>query len=487
MFIKRCFALFILIFSLACIQTKQDSFFNLDVHEITLNNGMRFLILPRQGAPVFTGYVRVLVGGYDETPEKTGIAHMLEHMAFKGTREIGTRNFVEEQKQIVALEKIVGELASAQGATREALLKEFENTQKQASQYVIQEDFSKIYSRNGGADLNANTSQDLTTYLVSLPSNKLELWAMLEAQRFINPVFREFYMERDVVMEERRMRVEDSPFGSAYEEFMQMAFAKSPYRNPTIGYGKDIQNLTATDMQTFFESHYSPENMVGAVVGNIDVQEAEKVIRQYFEKIPQRKLAAKPDFVEPAVKPQQRVITKKSNPIVMIGFQKPTIPNNDDFAFDLLDGVLCSGLTSRLQQRLMLKDKIANQLECNSSTPGTRSQNLYFIYATLLPGKNSDQFLKALYEELDKIAAGDLQEEEIKRSRKNLLANTFFSLEENEELANLLSYYEIITGDWHYLSEHPKKISTMGINDLQRIVKKYLTPDRAVVLVVNKQ
>ncbi|MDX1387468.1 MAG: pitrilysin family protein, partial [bacterium] len=238
-----------------------------DVQEVTLDNGMKFLLLRREGAPVFTAYIRVKVGGLDEKAGQTGIAHLLEHMAFKGTSQIGTKDYAKEKVVLAKIEELQLQKRKARGQARENLAKQISQLLEEAGEYVIKEEFSKIYQRNGASGLNATTSQDLTSYFVTLPSNKLRLWAYLESNRLQNPVFREFYSERDVVGEERRTRVDDSPFGKLYEAFIRLSFNSSPYRRPTIGYQADIEKLTATQLEEFYRRYYVPSNMVGAIVG----------------------------------------------------------------------------------------------------------------------------------------------------------------------------------------------------------------------------
>jgi len=471
----------------ACVQRTPEMSLAIPVHKVTLPNGMRFLIVHREGAPIFTGYIRVGVGSYDEPMGKTGIAHLLEHMAFKGTPEIGTTDYQAEAKYLAELETIAQALKTADPKQKLNLLKQFEEVRTKANEFVIKEAFSKIYNRNGGDDLNATTSQDLTSYFVSLPNSKLELWAYLESSRLKDSIFREFYAERDVVLEERRMRVDDSPFGAAYEAFLDLAFEKSPYQYPIIGFAKDVANLTATDLYQFYHEYYIPSNIVGAVVGNVDVGQTEKILQKYFGTIPSQKSKTEIKVEPEEFQAKYKVLYQDSNPFMMIGFPKPTLPHPDDYAFDLLDQVICGGLTSHFYQRLVIQEKLVNSLECDSSTPGVRAQNLYFIYASLLPGHEGQEVLKTLFDELNKITHEGINPQAIERARKNLLAGIFYGLEQNSQLASMLSFYEILAGDWKYLIEHPQKIKSLQASDLQKIISTYLKPERAIVIEVKKK
>lgn len=449
------------------------------VQEITLSNGMKFLLLRRPGAPVFTGYIQVKVGGVDEADGQTGIAHLLEHMAFKGTTEIGTSDFAAEQNLLERIESVHAELLKAQGPQRAALSKQLESLVAQAGKLVRKEEFSKIYLRNGGADLNATTSQDLTSYFVQLPNTKLRLWAYLESSRLRDPVFREFYSEREVVQEERRSRIDDSPFGKLYEALMGIAFDKSPYRRPTIGYVADLQRLSANDLKAFYKKYYVPSNMIGTLVGDIDPAEAREVLEEYFGKLPPGPVPPKVEAKEPEPSQEKRVeVPFDAAPALMTGYLKPTMPHPDDYVFDILDGVLCEGRTSRLYKRLVVQDRLVQNVACSASSPGGRLDNLFFIYASILPGHTDAEVLKAIDDELAKILKDGVSSEELDKAKKNLLASWNYEMQSNDEAAQLLSYFEALAGTWRYVLDHPKRIKAVRSGDVQRVVQRYLRPER---------
>ncbi|MFO1462549.1 MAG: pitrilysin family protein [bacterium] len=449
------------------------------VREVTLSNGMRFLLLRRPGAPVFTGYLQVKVGGIDEAEGQTGIAHLLEHMAFKGTSDIGTTDYAAERKLLDRIEALHAEWLKAQGPAKASLDRELKSLIAQAGRLVAKEEFSKIYLRNGGADLNATTSQDLTSYFVKLPNTKLRLWAFLESARLRDPVFREFYSERDVVMEERRTRIDDSPFGKLYESLMELAFESSPYRRPTIGYIADLERLSATDLKNFYQRHYAPGNIVGAIVGDIDLDETQGILEEYFGKIPAGPLPPKVSAQEPMPVKEKRVeVPFDAAPALMVGYHKPTMPHPDDYSFDVFDQVMCEGRTSRLYKRLVEKDRILQSIACSGGTPGSRLDNLFFIYASILPGHDADEALRAIDEEFQKVEREGVPGEELKKAKKNLLADWNYEMQSNDELAQLLSYFEAVSGSWRYIVDHPKRIQAIDSSDLQGLVRTYLGPER---------
>lgn len=449
------------------------------VESVTLKNGMKFLLLKRSGVPVFSAYLRVKVGGIDEAPGQTGVAHLLEHMAFKGTREIGTRQPEEEAILLEKIEKVHAKKLQARGAQKKALEKELQDLLKDAAQYVVSGEFSKIYERNGATDLNATTSQDLTTYFVTLPANKLKLWAYLESARLKDPVFREFYQERDVVQEERRMRVEDSPFGKLYEVFVDLAFEKSPYRRPTIGYPADLVQLSATQLRTFYEKYYVPENMVGAIVGDIDVPATKALLAETFGTIPKGVMPPGVKVVEPEPRQTKRVsVPFKASPAIILGYLKPSLPHTDDYAFDVLNQILCEGPTSRLYRSLVEEKRLVQRVDCSPSVPGSRLDNLFLIYASIRQGVSPQAVTKAIEQVFKTLELQGVEEEELKRAKKNILSQWYFDLQSNSDIADSLSFFESITGDWHYILEHPEKINQVSSKQLQDLIKKYLRPER---------
>jgi len=450
-----------------------------EVKEITLSNGMRFLLLRRPGAPVFTAYIQVKVGGIDETDGQTGIAHLLEHMAFKGTSEIGSTDATAEKQLLAEIEKVQAEWVAAPPARKPALEKRRRELAAAAERYVVKEEFSQIYMRNGGSGLNATTSQDLTSYFVQLPNTKLKLWAFLESSRLRDPVFREFYSERDVVREERRSRVDDSPFGKLYEAMMGVSFEASPYRRPTIGYADDVEKLSATQLAEFYSKYYVPSNMVGAVVGDIDVAETEKILEDYFGKLPSGPKAPEVAVKEPEPSAPKRVeVPFAAAPMLMAAYLKPTMPHIDDYRFDIFVQVVCEGRTSRLYRRLVVQDRLVQNIGCSSGSPGSRLDNLFIVYGSPLPGKSPEEVLAAVDDEFAKIGREGVGEAELKKAKKSLLAEWNYEMQSNDEVAQMLSYFEAVTGSWRYIQDHPEKIRKIGSSDLQKLVAAYLKPQR---------
>src|SRR5580698_5441294 len=288
------------VLTLAVLSAAQDiASFEKRVTVKKLDNGLTVLICERPEAPVFSFYTHVDAGSAQDPLAKTGLAHMFEHMAFKGTDKVGTKDYPAEKAALAKVETAYAAFIAERDKRMdrdEQKLKQLETAWqdaiKAASQYVIPNQFSEILERNGVEGMNASTDLDETNYFYSLPENRLELWAYLESERFMHPVLREFYKERNVVIEERRMRTDSNPIGRLLEQFITAAFQASAYHRPTIGWMSDLTTFSATDAKKFFDTYYIPSNMVVAVVGDVKTSQTMPVIEKYFGRIPSR---PKPD------------------------------------------------------------------------------------------------------------------------------------------------------------------------------------------------
>jgi predicted Zn-dependent peptidase len=458
-----------------------------------LPNGMKFLLVKRIGAPVFAAYLRVKVGGADEKEGKSGIAHMLEHMAFKGTQKIGTKNYIEEKKVLDEIETVGVELAkvtrAGEGSSPRAveLQKRLKDLQEKADRYVVKDEFSRAFNKNGASDFNATTSKDVTSYFVVMPSSKLRLWAYLDSERLRDPVFREFYQERDVVQEEQRSRVEDSPFGKNYENLLLSAFAASPYKVPTIGYVKDIKTLTATDLKEFYKIYYVPQNIVGAVVGDIDLDETRRLLDQTFGRIPAGSNPPVLNVQEPPQKEEKRTaVSFEARPQIMLAYHKPTLPARDDYVFDLIGQILCEGRTSRLHQALIERQRIAQTVECDTGTPGARLDNLFFVYAAALGSSSPAQLEKSIEAEIERLKSSLVTEEELERARNQLISDRIFKMQSNLGLAEDLTYFESVAGDWRYMLKHEQVVKSVTAEELREVARKYLVKNNRTISILSK-
>jgi predicted Zn-dependent peptidase len=458
------------------------------VKEIRLANGMVWLVVERPEAPIFTGFVRVRVGGADESPGATGLAHLFEHMAFKGTPKLGAKDWAAEQPLIVELQNAGDELARLQrqgkATTDEGkkLAVKVAELQKKHGLLFDENALARLYQVNGGVGLNATTDKDMTSYFVSLPKNRLELWLTIEAQRFAAPVLRDFYTERSVVQEERLRSIETNPGGVLYEELMQLAFVSSPYRWHTLGYSQDLAAMTWSSAQAFFDANYVASNAVGCVVGDVSVEELKPVLERTFGQLPLAPRPAGPVFSEPPARAQRRsIVTFDAAPRVMLAFRKPAPPARDDAVFDVMQVLLDEGNTGRLQQRLVFKDRLVQSVGAFTG-PGIRLDNLFIISATPLAGVKTEQVEAAIWDELEKMKKELATTDELQKVRNRVTADFARSIESNSGLASALSRAQTLIGDWRYVIELPKTVAQIEAPEVQAAAKKYFVRENSVVV-----
>ncbi len=455
--------------------------------EFRLENGMKFIVLERHQAPVVSFLTYADVGGVDEPDGKTGVAHFLEHLAFKGTTKIGTKSFEEEQKILDKLDELASQKQAAQKAGNQDLVTkleaEFKKQEKNASELVIQNELGRIVEQSGGVGLNATTSTEATRYFYSFPSNKLELWMSLESERFLDPVIRrEFYKEKDVILEERRLRVENSPIGMMIEKFIDTAFTTHPYRRPVIGYDEDIRNLTPDDVQKFFDSYYVPSNITIAVVGDVDPVQVKKLAQTYFGRF-QSKPKGKADIpVEPnQIKTREVTVELNSQPWYLEGYHRPNIKHPDNAVYEIISRLLSDGRTSRLYRSLVEKQRLALTAQGFSGFPGEKYPNMMLFYALTAPGHTVDEVAQALGAEIEKLQTQPVLAKELERVKTQARAELIRSLDSNMGMAQQLLEYEVKTGSWRNLFEQLDKIEAVKATDIQRVAKQTFTPENRTV------
>src|SRR5438105_4074391 len=355
-----------------------------------LDNGLTLIVYERPEAPVFSYATVANVGAAQEVAGITGLAHMFEHMAFKGTDRIGTTDAAAES---AALQKVEETYAAYDAERRKpvgrddakvaSLEKAWKDALDAAQKYVVANEYSKVADQAGAVDMNAFTEADDTVYFYSMPSNRLELWAYLESERFLHPVFREFYKERDVVMEERRMRTDSSPLGRLVEEFLGASFIAHPYHENGIGFPSELDAFSASDASRFFQKYYVAPNMVIAVVGDVKASEAMPIMERYFGRLPKTEKPEDLSTVEPPQKAERMTTLREiSQPYFLEGYHRPSYLDPDDAVYDVISDLLSSGRTSRLYRALVRDKKIAREASGFSGFPGVKYPNLFAFYAT---------------------------------------------------------------------------------------------------------
>lgn len=458
------------------------------VREHHLENGLTLLVVERHDSPTLAAYITVRVGSVDETSENRGVAHLLEHMLFKGTKTLGTKDYRLEKPLLDAIEAVGSEYDRLRHipGTAPGRLAEFEAQlkalQEERRQYDVPQEVAELYARNGGVGYNAFTSKDLTSYVIELPANKLELWAAIEADRMRHSVFRDFYTERQVVMEERRRSYDSDPDGLLYENLLASAFTLHPYRHPIIGWMSDIDHLSLEKTRAFHERYYVPANTVIALVGDIDFETAKKVVEDSFSRIPAGRPAPPLSAEEPEARGEKRTgIAFDAEPRIMIAFRKPTLPSRDDYIFDLINGILGEGRTSRLYQALVVREQLAANIS-TFTAPGARYNNLFVINATPRAPHSSQEVEEAIYRELKRLADEAVSEADLERVRNRIRVDFLRNLQKNDELAHMLTYYQSVAGDWRYLVRYDQELASITPAEIQGAAARYFRKENRTVV-----
>ena len=472
----------------------------IDVQELTLANDMRFLVFERHESPtVAAGWV-AHVGSANEREGITGISHLFEHMMFKGTKTIGTRDIQADLRIIDEQEKVQEDMRREMEVLRERLRrgeiddllkpenwtpryrelqKLFDDLVAQQRQVIIKDQLDQIYTKNGGESLNAFTNEDMTVYFIRLPSNRLELWAWLESDRLLNPVFREFYSERDVVYEERRMRTESTPLGKYDEAFNALFWEAHPYKWPVVGWPSDIPSISKAQADDYFATYYAPNNLTGVVVGDFNLAELRPRLERYFGRIPRG-----PKDPPPVVTMEPKQIGEKrydaaaeTSPTLRIWWHGVPFIHRDSSVLDVLTDVL-SGRTGRLYKGLVAGKQLAN--EVSASIDPKKYAGFIQIEAVVKDGKEPGAVEEALYEELDKLKNEPVPAEELQKVKNQAKANAYRRLSSPFFIAIQLLQYDAL-GDWRYINTYADQVDAVTAADLQRAAREYFTKENRTV------
>ena len=444
-----------------------------------LDNGMTFLVLQRREAPVVAFHIHANVGSVDESRGATGMAHLFEHMAFKGTTTVGVTDHEAEKPLLDRLDvlflQIRDERRKGAAADEEKIARlqaEMAAVQEESEQYVVREELWRTFEKEGGVGLNAYTSWDKTGYILQLPANKIELWMALESDRFKNPVLREFYKEKDVVMEERRLRVENVPSGQLYEDFLAVAYKAHPYRTHVIGHMSDLENITREQAEAFFQEHYGPGNLTAAIVGDVDPDQVRQMAQTWFGAIPARPLPAPVVTVEPPQQGERRVtLERPAQPMLLMGFHRPDGAHPDDPVYNVIMEILGRGRTSRLHQSLVRDQQIAAMASAFTGFPGWRFPHLVVVAAVPAPGQTNAACEAAIEAELERLIQEPVSDEELQKARARSRADLVRQLVSNSGMADQLASYEALTGDWRNLFRDLDRIDQVTAEDVQRVAR----------------
>jgi len=476
------------------------------VVEKTLSNGMKLLLVERHDDPAIAGGWVAHVGSANERPGITGIAHLFEHMMFKGTPTIGTTNYQRDLEIIAAQEKLRDQMRAEEAKMRaeyragqiddvmkpenktaryKELEAEFNKLIAEQRQILVKNEFDKIYSSNGGAGMNAGTSDDMTVYYIQVPANKLELWMWMESERLLHPVFREFYAERDVVFEERRMRTESTPLGKFAETFNSVFWESHPYSWPTVGWPSDIPSISKAQADEFYATYYAPQNITLVLVGDFNPQRATELAEKYFARIPRGKSDA-PDVVTLEVKQpaEKRMYAEaETNPQVDILWHTVPFGHKDSYALQILGQVLATR-TGRLYKGLVLTNDIATQTWAYQGSQ--KWAGLFNIGGEAKDGKTPEEVEAAIYTELEKLQREEVPAEELQKVKNNFAAGEYRKLTSNMAILMHLLQNDGL-GNWREINEAGPKIQAVTAADVQRVAKQYFTKENRAVAIYTRK
>lgn len=460
----------------------------LPVIKHVLPNGMTFLLLRRPAAPTTSFVTHFRAGGVDEWTGISGTAHLFEHMLFKGSRSIGTQDLAGELALFPAIDAVADSFTAEfrKGAMADsARLQRFRDRLKQledsARSFVVSNELDRILTENGAVGLNASTSSDVTNYYFSLPANRAQLWFVLESDRLKNPILREFYSERDVVMEERRLRTETQPFGMLLEEYLMAAFRAHPYGRPVVGHASEIQAVSRNSALEYFRRYYGPNNAVVAIVGDINVDSMKTWATRYFGDIPAGDPHRPVVTQEPPQRGERRISVEfDANAQVLIGYHVPNLRHADAPALQVLSQILTAGRTSRLFQRLVIRERKATTIT-SFQFPGSLYPRLFTFQGVPIAPNTTESIEQAIYAELERIQRDPPTAEELQRVRNQSDAGSIQRLQSNFGLAFQLSSSEALWYDWRQTFRDQSALARVTAADVQRVAKTYFTPTNRTV------
>ena len=476
------------------------------IETFDLDNGMRFYVVQRPELTTVSASWVAHVGSSNERPGITGLAHLFEHMMFKGSRTIGTtdserdREIIEEQEQLQEEIRAIyqadrgrwrrGEIEAPYAAEHQnddlaELQQRFRSLADEQRGLMVKDEFAKIYTDAGATFLNAMTSKDVTAYIINVPANKLELWFWMESERLLNPVFREFYTERDVVYEERRLRTEATATGAYDEQLNAMFWGSHPYSWPIVGWPSDLRVITKQQADEFFSTYYAPNNLSAILVGNVDIAEARRQAERYFGRIPRGDVAP-PDVVtlEMEQLAEKRMVAEcDCPPQLNILYHTAPFGHRDDYVLDVFSGLL-NGRTGRLYKSMIEGAEIASSARvANLASKWAGS----FSVSAETKGDHAPEDLLAQWEKvLAELQQSPVSAAELDKVKNILTADVYRRLESPFYLMMQLALYTG-QGDATYLNTFADRVAAVTAEDVHRLANTYFDPANRLVGVYTRK
>ncbi len=476
--------------------------------EYTLDNGMHFLLMPRDEQPniITAGWISP-VGSANERPGITGVSHFLEHLLFKGTDYIGSSDpqadqgfrdeltVIREQMRAYTLDvqykrMYAGEIDNPWDPANDTeelrqMRAQMTALQDQQGEITIKNEFDKIYTGNGGSGMNAGTSYDFTVFYINIPSNKLELWAWMESDRLNNPSLRELDAERFVVIEERRQRLEATATGKLDEQFNSMFWVASPYNWPVIGWMSDLMAYTEDEIREYFETYYQPANLTGVIVGDFEIDEAKQLIDSYFGQLENKRAGAAPLVTHSVPLLGEIRFTGECDCEDQVEVRYRSVPfgHPDEAALDVIADLL-NGRTGRLYKALVEDQEIA--ASASASNQSQKYAGSFSFSATPKGSASLEDLEIAWLEQIDLLKAEPVSDRELQKIKNQATADTFRGLQDNSSLFFQLAITEAY-GGYEYLNEMPRAIQAVTAEDIMRVANAYFPSDaRAVSMYTRK-
>jgi predicted Zn-dependent peptidase len=475
---------------------------NVQVQEFALDNGLKLLMVPRKGDPnVAAGWI-AKVGSVNERPGITGLSHLFEHMMFKGTHIIGTNNIKEDLKLIDEMDALKAQIRKEEllliqrqrlgevedildpknrSARHQELLADYEKMLKRQKDLIVKDEFDRVYTTAGGSGMNAGTSEDFTVYFINVPANKLELWFWMESDRLSNPVFREFYSERDVVREERRLRTDSTPTGKFQEQFESLFWQSSPYGWPVVGWPSDLDGITREEAKAYFDVNYAPNNLTAALVGDFEPKQAIELAKRYLGRL--KRGPREPEPVRTREMKQQAEVRMtayaETNPEAVIRYHSVADGHKDEPALAILADLL-NGRTGRLYKSLVLEQGLANA--ASAGVEGRKYEGNFELRGVAKPGKTPEEVEGAIYKEIEKLKKEPVGDRELQKVKNQNAAQDFRRLQSNFNLMLQLLIRDSGRG-WQHINTDPKLFQAVTAADIQRVTNTYFTPENRVVAI----
>ncbi|MEE9443761.1 MAG: pitrilysin family protein [candidate division Zixibacteria bacterium] len=493
---------------------------NIDAKEYRLDNGMQVLMVERHEAPTIMASIFARVGSANEVPGITGISHLFEHMMFKGTEIIGTKDIKRDREIMARLDSLRVLLQAEECIMRENLRrgkitdmldpdaktpryreieKVFDSLILEQRELIIKDQLNEQYSKHGGFFLNAFTSEDVTGYFVRLPKNKIELYMWMESDRFKKPVFREFYSERNVVREERRLGIESTPTGLIEEEFQAMFWKSSSYHWGVIGWPSDLGSITRAQAMDYYDTYYAPNNLTMILVGDLNPDDMIKMVRKYFDRIP-RGTTEPPDVITLEEKQygEKRLIAQaETNPQAQIWYHTAAWKNPDSYALEVLAGIL-NGKTGHLYKKLVEEKGIAKSsgggggmfggsgLAVNATQDSRKYAGAFYVSAEGLSGINAEQLEQAMYEVIANLKENPVSEEELQKVKNQMRVDKIKFMDIMSGIGILFTLgMNAAMGDWTEVNNNPEMCDLVTAEDIQRVANIYFADDQKNILIIN--